>query len=224
MFMKTKQEGSAAFAALAAVSSLFLATMYVQNTSTQVNQTAKKAKVDETLDAARMNNMSNLSMIRSLMNSSNLTGTIFEPAVYPSNYFADNWDMKTNELRPLNNFSANGKNFTVKSFAASSVSMADAESYFKQGNPRSQLLDLKVSKELTILRLNPDKTHKFWIRSVDVQAKNTLSNDAKSSLDSVGRIQLAPSRARSCHPLYFSLRNECLVDELRDGCLASTAR
>ncbi|RYZ59553.1 MAG: hypothetical protein EOP07_03595 [Proteobacteria bacterium] len=189
--MKKSEEGSATFTALAAVASLFFATMYVQNSSTQLNQTAKKAKIDETLDAARMNNMSNLSMIRSLMNSSKVAATLFEPAVYPSNYFSESWDMKKNDLRPGGNYTASGRTFTVKSFEASSVAIKDAEAYFKGGAPKSQLADLKATKELTILKLNPDPVHKYWIRSVDVQAKNKLSGGGSASLDSIGRIQLA---------------------------------
>jgi hypothetical protein len=189
--MKKSEEGSIAFVALAAAAALFSATMYVQNASTQISQTTKKAKVDEKVDAARMNNLSNLSRVRSLLSASKVGDDLFEPAVYPSNYFAERWEMKVNTLRPSESYSVSGNNFTLKSFAASVVPMSQASAYFRNESPRSQLADLTASKELTILRLNPHPTHKYWIQSVDVKAKNLVGGAAGSALDSIGRIQLA---------------------------------
>ncbi|RYZ91519.1 MAG: hypothetical protein EOP04_00195 [Proteobacteria bacterium] len=173
--------------------SISIGTLYVTNSS---NRTAKTVQEARRLDArARMQTLaiSDLAILRSLMSSTRIDPSTYQPAIFPLDYFSTTWDLTKNDLVPTERVSTSAMKVTIPSNGSDIISQAHLVSLFTKEsdftNARDQLQLLKIT------RLNRSVTHPLYVESVDVEVTRTGSvgvGAEKASFSSVGRIKLEP--------------------------------
>jgi hypothetical protein len=197
-----KERGSMALVGMAAVLALSLSALYVKNTSDQQKNQIQKVRMDGHNADALNNNLANLALMRGMLNPAK-KGSVWEPALYPTDYFASNWTLAKNTRTEIN-LVLNAQNVTVHSFR-SDIAPEKAKRYLG-AEGRSLALDMlspsseiRRDKDLKIIRPNvKGGAFPFWVESLDIQANNKILKDEVRGLSddknvvSIGRVSLLP--------------------------------
>lgn len=198
-----KERGSMGLVGMAAVLALSLSALYVKNTSDLQNGQIQKVRMDGQNADALNNNLANLALLRGMLNPAK-KGTVHEPALYPTDYFAKEWTLAKNNLTDIKLKTLSGKNVTVHSFR-SDIAPEKASRYFGgqakslAGDMLATNTEISRDKDLQIIRPNvKGGFYPFWVQSLDIQAKNLIKKSEVQGLSgdkevvSVGRVSLLP--------------------------------
>ncbi|RZA24198.1 MAG: hypothetical protein EOP10_10605, partial [Proteobacteria bacterium] len=187
--------GSAGYSLLASLTAISLAATYIVQSSTQSKRAIEVAKNNGLREKMSIGSLADLSMIRSLLSESKTSTSDYEPAVYPNNYFASNWDLTSNNKFALAGVDSKGASIKLKSLPSGELDPASFASVFSG----TQTLAAKMSadQKLEIVKLNNDSVHPYYVSSVDVKA--TRSNPEASGGDYVtyGRVPLRAPTPKS---------------------------
>lgn len=90
------QEGSTGFAALVGLISLSMSAMYVFNQTKASKNSVDQAKLSSMSAESRASSLNSLSIYKSLLGDRQVSADVYEPGLYPINYFDLDWNLARN--------------------------------------------------------------------------------------------------------------------------------
>ncbi|RYE59554.1 MAG: hypothetical protein EOP48_00455 [Sphingobacteriales bacterium] len=189
--MPDHQQGNASFAAIAAFAVLAFTALLTKNYGARSSNAIKLAQIENISASARQKNLSNFSMLRGMVTPSQIKPGVYEPVVYPANYFEADWDLKTNHKFNELPIKSDGNAIFIKSFSNQELSTKEAEIIFNSS--QFNLSDLLSSESsLRIIGFNRDISNGYYVKSIDVVTSSNASKPAARNQNTVGRIFLKP--------------------------------
>ncbi|RZA02280.1 MAG: hypothetical protein EOP47_07415, partial [Sphingobacteriaceae bacterium] len=90
------QAGSTSFAALIGLASLSMAGIYAFNQSKVLKNSIDQAKLTAKSAESQVSSMNTLSIYKSLLGDKRVSTDVYEPSLYPINYFDLDWNLARN--------------------------------------------------------------------------------------------------------------------------------
>lgn len=92
-----KQQGSTALTVLAALASVSASFLYISNLKSHLKQEVDKAAARSSSAISQISDINTLSRFRSLVANRKISIGVYEPAIYPINYFETDWELSPNQ-------------------------------------------------------------------------------------------------------------------------------
>ncbi|MBC7659532.1 MAG: hypothetical protein H7249_07460 [Chitinophagaceae bacterium] len=184
----SSEKGNISVTALTAITVLSLSSMYIKNSSDSLNQRTKQLGVSNRSILLQNNNLSNLSVLRSAMSSAKLGGSIHEPAIFPTDYFASSWNLLPN---PFSNttLTTNGTSVTIKGFSDKELSPSELNELFLGHKTMASAALMANTESLQVVGMVRDSLNKYYVKAVDVKATTKATVDHPTTV-MIGRIDL----------------------------------
>ena len=163
-----RENGSVAMVAMVAMVALSLATLYVRNSSDQLNQSMKAAKLLQQGEIADVGLMNGLATFKAKSSPARVGSNRYIPQLYATNYYAKEWRLIDRSTRqPVTNI------FVPRADLSTRVAVA-----LMQGASQSRLR--KTPLAIKVLRANPNRTNPILVDSIDIQISRPLANNSRT--------------------------------------------
>jgi hypothetical protein len=183
------ESGSSSMALVASLAVLGLTSLYVLESNRKNLNAIREAKLHESQELGSELNVSQFSRLRGLLSDVQIAPGVYEPGVYPVDYFSDSW---TFQVQPhLEDVQGGIDLISFKSFSASSTSDQKLNEIFN--GSKSLLDELSEPHTVRVVAKNRNKDRPFWVESIDVEAFSRVSltgNQSSQSVKSKARIPL----------------------------------
>ncbi|RZA25859.1 MAG: hypothetical protein EOP10_05570 [Proteobacteria bacterium] len=174
------QNGSASFAALMAVMSLSVAGVYALNQSKVSKFTVDQAKLTNAIAETHASSMNALSVYRALLGEKRINVTVYEPSLYPLNYFDLDWNLARNTKIPSESIQdAGAKVIVLKTFDSEINSSPQISEIFS--GSKSALKAPTVLNRVRFVQANLAAGKSKLIDSVDVEVTSDVVNKGVKS-------------------------------------------
>lgn len=166
------QQGSSALALLVALTSVSASYLYINNVKTQQKQEINKVAVDSIRENDEISDINSLARFRSLIENKKVSADVYEPAIFPTNYFETEWKLNLNQTivnqidseKGSVQFLANGVKFSQKS---SGSSFNDLVKVLENGS--SAVSAASVDRTISIEKVNFKEDDLTLATSLDVK-------------------------------------------------------
>lgn len=167
------QQGSTALTLLVALTSVSASFIYIKNSVTLQKQDIDKAALNSGRELNEISDINTLARFRSLIDIKKIDDGVYEPAIYPTNYFETEWKLNPNSTitdqvdKKKIKIEVLGKD--VKFSEASSGTSYNDLAYVLKNEP-SAASTATVGKTISIKKANfDDDVERFLATSVDVE-------------------------------------------------------
>lgn len=176
------ENGSTSVTLLAGVAALFFTSMYVLDGSRKTTQTIASAKISNSQMVGQNINLSNIAQIKALLSDRKISTNVYEPAIYPQDYFANSWDLRRQGFTAAKITSITDR--IRVPFVVASEKTPEQFSSILEGSG-SQIDSFAKDYELLIVGKNRDPNYPYYIESIDVEALSDVEVAKNSSLKQV---------------------------------------
>ena len=89
-----RENGSTSVTIMTAIAAVFFTSLYVVDSSRKTTQSINLAKINNSQMVGQNINLSNIAQIKALLSDRKISANVYEPAIYPQDYFANAWDLR----------------------------------------------------------------------------------------------------------------------------------
>lgn len=185
------ENGSTSFTLLAGIAALFFTSMYVIDGSRKTTQSIVSAKISNSQMVGQNINLSNIAQIKALLSDRKISPDVYEPAIYPQDYFANSWDLRRQGFTAAKVTSITDR-IRVPFVVASEKTPEQFQSILMGSS--NQIDSFANDYELQIVGKNRNPNFPYYIESIDVEALSNVEVAKNGSLKQVknrARIPLA---------------------------------
>ncbi|MDQ3231099.1 MAG: hypothetical protein M3Q07_04700, partial [Pseudobdellovibrionaceae bacterium] len=189
--MSFYQSGSASLVTVAALAALSLTTIFVSVRQKETNQDLEKSRISNSRNLTETLNVSNIATFKALVSDSKIAGK-YEPALYPANYFENQWKLLKNPKLVLSHVELNQGKVQLSSLRTNQANYEDFLGVLK--GDASILTKFSQPYVLEIVRQNSRPGHPYLVESIDVRTESKVDKSQSYSargMHSTARIGLA---------------------------------